>query len=101
MMVTSGIDIRNYERALEIIERQVEDMREGKFDERDLLFTKKSLVNHYRTVLDSPATLVDRAMYGLISGRTFELDQRLAAIEGATRQQVIDVAQRVAQDTIY
>lgn len=101
MLVTSGIDVANYDQAVEIINRQIEDMRRGDFDDMDLLFTQRALANIYRTLGDSPASLVDRAMYGLISGRSFDLDERLREIESVRRDEVVEVAQNVELDTIY
>ena len=101
MLVSSGIDVTNYEKTLEIIQRQVDDMRQGQFEDDDLLFTKRSLANTYRSMADNPAAWIDRSMYGLIVGQPFDLEKRLQEIEKVERDQVVAVAQTVDLDTIY
>lgn len=101
MLISSGIDPDNYEQALTIIQRQVDDMREGNFDETDLNHTKKSLHNAYRSMMDHSGSLIDRVMYGLMIGQPFQLEQKLQAIEEVTADQVVDVAKNVELDTIY
>ena len=44
IIIKSGIEPKNYEKALNIIKEQLEDMKNGKFDEKDMQNAKKIII---------------------------------------------------------
>lgn len=101
MDASSGIDPKNYERALELMQAQVAAMARGDFSEDELEATRAALRTGLRSVYDAPGALVDRTLLGVVNGKQRPPEETIAAIEKVTRDQIVEVAGRVKLDTIY
>ena len=53
LLVQSGVEAKNIERAREEILRQLDEVKQGHFDESEVEAAKMSLCNSYRTLSDS------------------------------------------------
>jgi len=101
MLISSGIEVNNYEKALEIINQQLSDMTQGDFTKEDLENTRSGLRNQFLVEEDSQGSVINRVLDGMMVGReenTAELLNRLAAV---TREDVARVAANVYLDTVY
>ena len=56
VIVNSGIEISNYEKALELIKKQIEEMKEGKFTEEEIENGKKRIIAAIKTISDEQDT---------------------------------------------
>ncbi|MCL6597151.1 MAG: insulinase family protein [Alicyclobacillus macrosporangiidus] len=101
VMIQTGIDPANRDRAEAIILEQVEALRRGDVAEEELAFTKRGLANQYRQSLDVPAALADIHFGGVLAGHTRTIDELLDAIEDVTLDQVVAAANRLQLDTVY
>ncbi|WP_029423241.1 EF-P 5-aminopentanol modification-associated protein YfmF [Alicyclobacillus macrosporangiidus] len=101
VMIQTGIDPANRDRAEAIILEQVEALRRGDVAEEEMAFTKRGLANQYRQSLDVPAALADIHFGGVLAGHTRTIDELLDAIEDVTRDQVVAAANRLQLDTVY
>ena len=50
IFIKCGIEIKNYEKALEIIRKQLEDMKKGIFTDEDIENAKKSIISGIRSI---------------------------------------------------
>ena len=101
LMITSGIDFPNYERAREIILLQVEQIKQGQITDNEYQWTKKALLNRYRSVADANKALSSHYLLGLINHKTESIDQFMKELEQVTKEEIIEVAQKIQLDTIY
>ncbi len=101
LTIQSGIEIANYQKALDIIRKQLEAMRRGEITDRELSQTRATLSNQLRERQDRPYELIDFAYHSLLSGREWSLDQLLKGIESVDKEDVRRVAEQVQLDTIY
>lgn len=101
LVVSSGIETRNFERALAIVEEQVAAMERGDISDEELRQTKLALADRLRVAQDSPSAIVARALGDILGGRRRELPEALAEIERVTREDVVRVASRIRLDTVY
>ena len=101
LTIQSGIEIANYQKALDIIRKQLEAMRRGEITDRELSQTRATLSNQLRERQDRPYELIDFAYHSLLSGREWSLDQLLKGIESVDKEDVRRVAEQVELDTIY
>ncbi|HHV78245.1 MAG TPA: insulinase family protein [Firmicutes bacterium] len=101
MMITSGIDPVNYEKALGIILEQLELMKRGDISEQEMNWTRSGIANRLKTAADSAMAqvLADAELRTASLGWT--LERRLEMLEGVTLDQVVEVAQAVKVDTVY
>ena len=101
IFINSGIEIPNYEKALEIIKEQLEDMKKGNFTEEDIENAKKYMVNGINSVEEEQDTEVTYYMGQELSGLNTSLATYKAEIEKVSRQQIIDIANKIQINTIY
>ena len=101
LLVQSGVETKNIERAENEILAQLEEVRKGNFTEEDLNAAKLSLCNSYHTLSDSPD-----ALEGWYLSRTFSDPLRTPESEAelvskVTAEQVAEAAGKVTLDTVY
>ena len=58
IFINCGIDIPNYEKALELIKEQIEDMKKGDFTEEEIQNAKKGIIATIKTIEDEQDTEV-------------------------------------------
>ncbi|SFU38267.1 Predicted Zn-dependent peptidase [Alicyclobacillus macrosporangiidus] len=101
VIIQTGIDPANRDRAEAIILEQVDALRRGDVADEELAFTKRGLANQYRQSLDVPAAMADIHFGGVLAGHTRTVDELLDAIADVTRDQVVAAANRLQLDTVY
>lgn len=101
MTIQSGIEIRNYEKAVQIIRDQLDAMQRGEFSAEDLARTKAMLSNQLREIQDSALERIGFDFSAAISGKEMTSEQFIADLEAVTPDQIVSAAQAVKLDTIY
>lgn len=101
MLVSSGIEVDNYDRALAEINVQLDAVRAGSFTDDDLEAAKKCLASDLRAVMDSPAALEGFWLSQNLLGLDFDPMELAALTESVTREDVIDVARSIVCDSVY
>lgn len=92
MYISSGIDWRQAEKVLKIINQQLEDMQKGKFNDTALLQTKEMIKNGLLQSDDSAHSTIERIYALSLVGKELSLEEWIQAIEGVTKDEVIQVA---------
>jgi predicted Zn-dependent peptidase len=100
-LIGSGIEIENYQQALEIIQEQVELIKQGNISREEMENTKRGLINQYKILGDSPYSLVNFFLDGVIGGREEGIDYFINKIEGIKKDDVVEASNKVFLDTIY
>lgn len=101
LVMMSGIDAANYERAAAIMKEQVQLIRDGQVSDEELSQTRATLVNQYREILDNPRLMIDFAYNGVLSGRPRLLAELVDQVSRVTLADVQRVAERLRLDTVY
>lgn len=101
IFVRCGIEIDNYEKALNTIKKQLEDMKKGNFDEKDIE-NAKNLITESVTSIPSEQDTEITYYYGQELSDTFvTIDEYIEKIKAQTKEQIIDLANQVNINTIY
>ena len=100
-LIGSGIEVKNYQQALEIILEQVELIRKGKITREEMENTRRALISMYKVVGDSPYNLVNFYTDGLVGEREEGIDYFIRKIEDVREDNVVEIAHRVHLDTVY
>lgn len=101
LTVQSGIEIVNYQKAVDIIREQFDQMRQGKFTDSEISQTRVMLINQLKERQDRAFDLVDAHYHGIVGGKERPLDQMIREIRQVTREEITAVAQKTTLDTIY
>lgn len=101
MLIQSGVESENLDKARTEIMAQLEAMQKGDFTEEEIEAAKLSILNAYRSTSDSLGALSGWYLSQAITGRPQTLAEAAAAIEAVTREEIIRAAGRITLDTVY
>ena len=101
IFIKCGIEIKNMEKALEIIMQQLEDMKQGKFIDEDINNAKKYMINGINSIEEEQDTEITYYIGQELSGINISLEKYLKEIQSVTREQIIDIANKIQINTIY
>ncbi len=101
IMVQSGIEKENEEKAITEINNQLKLMQDGNFTKEELEASIAGLKDTLMRVSDTPED-IDAWGYSQTTAKKFKTPQNIVEeIENVTAQQVADAAKKVTLDTIY
>ena len=101
IFIRAGIEISNYEKAVNIIKEQPEDMKNGKFTEEDIENAKKYMVAGIKTVQDEQDSEITYYMGQELSGKLIYFEDYINKINDVTREQIDQIAKNININTIY
>jgi len=101
IFVNCGIEIGNYEKALELIKKQIEDMKKGDFTEEDIENSKKSIIANIKTIYDEQDTGISYYFGQEMSRVKRTLEEYIEKIEEIDRDKIQNVADKVSVNTVY
>ena len=101
IVIRSGIEQKNYEKALEIIEKQIDDMKQGNFDETDMKNAKQLIVASFRSMEDEQDSTISYYFGKEMEQENADIATYISKIENVTKEQIVKVAQNVTINTIY
>ncbi len=101
IFVNCGIEIGNYEKALELIKQQIVDMKNGDFTEQDIENAKKGIIATIKTIDDEQDTGITYYFGQELSQVEVSIEEYRDKIEKVTKEDVIRIAENVAIHTIY
>lgn len=100
LIITSGIDKKDYKKAVSLIKKEIKNMVNGDFNEEDIKKAVSTYLNSCESVLDSPAAIVNNYVTSEYLG--FDLiDERIANIKKVTKDMIVNFAKKVHLDTIF
>ncbi|KKI92634.1 zinc protease [Bacillus sp. SA1-12] len=101
LMVMSGIEVENYQKAVTIIREQMAAMKQGDFSDQELEQTKAVIRNQLLETIDTPYGLVEIVYHNVIAQINRPFDEYLQGIDEVTKEDVVKLAEKVELDTIY
>lgn len=101
MVVSSGIEFRNYEKAKAEILAQLDNCRTGAFEDWELEGARRAVVSALRATMDAQGRLEDYWMGQAVAGLEEPPQDLVNRVEAVTREQVVAVAGKMELDTIY
>ena len=101
IFVICGIEISNYEKALNLIKKQLEDMKNGDFTEEEVENAKKAIISSIKTIDDEQDTSITYYFGQEMSGNQKSVEEYIERIGKVTKENVIQVANKVELNTIY
>lgn len=101
LMVDSGVEAKNREKAQAEILNQLEVMKRGEFSDEELENTLLTMKNSLYTVSDSLSGLEDWYMAQLMNGASRSPQEEAELLAKVTREDVMAAAQKVTLDTVY
>ena len=101
IFINSGIEISNYEKALELIREQIKEIKEGNFSEQDIEDSKKGIVSAIKTIYDEQDTAIMYYFGQELSGSNVSVEDYIKKMENIKKEEILDIAKNVKINTIY
>ncbi|WP_174735072.1 EF-P 5-aminopentanol modification-associated protein YfmF [Mesobacillus harenae] len=101
LMVMSGIEFKNYELAVKIINEQMEAMKAGDFTDNEIEQTKAVIENQILETIDTARGMVELLYHNVVAENKISIDDWLQGMRAATKEDIVKAAEKVELDTVY
>ncbi len=101
LTIQSGIELDNYDKATDIIKKQLEAMESGQYSETELSQTRAMIRNQLKEMQDSAFEIIAYDFNSILSGRERPVSDLIEAVEQATSDDIAKAARKTKLDTIY
>ena len=101
IFVTAGIEIDNFEKAVEIIKEQIEAMKQSNFSEEDIQNAKKVIISNIQSISDEQDTEIIYFLGQELTGNNASLEQYVEYVQAVNKEEIEDFAKKVNINTIY
>ena len=100
LLITSGISKENYSKIMILIDKEMQDMRDGIFTDVDLEKAKKYYLSSIEEIDDSLNQII-ASYFAVDKFQVDDIEKRKEMIMKVTAQDVINIANKVYIDTIF
>lgn len=101
MVVSSGVEPAQFDRAQEAILNQLDAVQRGDFTQDELVAAARTVANGLRGRLDSQGQVEDDQLTRLLFRTDGEGEDLIRSVESVTADQVVQVAKELRLDTVY
>lgn len=98
--IYSGIDSKNYEKVIDLINKEMDAIKNGKISEEELNVVKETYTNALINIEDNQVEIVDNIISEVFS-ETDSIKERIKNMNKVTIEDVKTVAKKIEIDTIY
>ena len=101
IFIKCGIDIPNYEKALKLIKEQLEQMKQGDFNEDDIKNAKLLISSTVGSITETQDSELTYYFSQELSDEFVSIEDYIAKINSVTKEQILNIANNVQINTIY
>ncbi len=101
IFINCGIEIKNYEKALEIIRKQLEDIKNGDFTDEDIKNAKKGIVSAINGIKDEQDTKIMYFLGQELTNMNVDLEQYISKVQAVNKDDILNIANKIKINTIY
>lgn len=100
MYITAGINAKNYKKALNLIKEEVDNMKNGNFDDSDMMKAKLTYITAYKEIKDSMSSILNTyANHEYLDSDL--LDEKEKNIMKVTKEDILKVIPKIYPDLVY
>lgn len=101
IIIRAGIELSNYDKTIEIIKKQLDDMKNGNITDDEFRSAKQLMLSTIKLIPEIQEDMVWFTFMQCITNENLTVEQYYKKIEQVTKEQVIEEAKNVSIDTIY
>lgn len=101
IFIRCGIEIQNYQKALDTIKEQLDDMKNGNFTGEDIKNSKELILASIEAITEEQDTEITYYYGQELADRFVSIEEYANKISDVTKQQIINLAKMVQINTIY
>lgn len=101
MMISSGIEIQNREKTERLINENLEAVKKGEITEEELVNTKKSLINGFKSSCDGIGGMSEFVFSQELGQTDYTIDEIIDYVEDVTVEDIVEAMKGIQEDTVY
>ena len=101
ILIQTGIEIENYDKTVKIIEEQLQDMKNGKISDEEFDSAKQLITSSIELIEESKEDMITFYFDQNLFDEHLNVTEYKEMIKKVTKEDVIKIAQKVKEDTIY
>lgn len=101
IIIKTGIEHKNYEKALQIIKEQIDDMKNGEFSDEDIQHAKELIIASFKSMQDEQDSEISFYFGREIQKESKDIDKQIKEVSEVTKQNIVDVANKIKINTIF
>ena len=101
IIIKTGIELKNYEKTLSIIRAQLQDMKDGKITDDEVKSAKQLATSSLKMIPESQDETITFSLDQDMYVENLTVEEYIKKVEAVTKEQIIDVANKVKINTIY
>lgn len=101
IFIRCGIEIPNYEKAVDIIKVQIEDMKKGEFSSEDIENAKRYLISGIKAIETEQDSGIVYYIGQELSKSNETLEEYIKKVEAVSKEKIVEFANSIQINTIY
>ncbi len=101
IFINCGIEIQNYDKAVEIIKKQLEEMKNGNFSNEEIEEAKQGIIASIKAIDDEQDSEIMYNFGQELSEMKYSIEDYIKKIQEVDKQKILNVANKVQINTIY
>ena len=101
IMINCGIEIKNYEQALEIIRKQLENIKQGNFSDEEIENSKQGIISAIKGIEDEQDTEITYYCGQELTSEQISIEDYIKYIQNVSREDILNIAKNIYVNTIY
>ena len=101
IIIKTGIEHKNYNKALKIIKDQIEEMKNGKFTDKDMQDAKELIIASYKSMQDEQDSEISFYFGREIQKECNDINKEIKKISEVSKEDIVELAKQVRINTIF
>ncbi|KNF09933.1 putative Zn-dependent peptidase [Gottschalkia purinilytica] len=101
MLIVSGIEFENFEKTVDIIKSQVDEVKKGVFTEDDIENAKNSIITSIKALTDDSFSLCEYILAQYLTNDDKTIDEFISNIRKVRKEDIVNAFQNIELDTTY
>ena len=100
LIVYSGINKNSYDKAVDLIKKELINMKKGKFETEEIDKAKENMIASIKTIEDSAGRIINMYYARELAGGD-EIEERIQKVNKVTKEDIVKLANKLKIDTVY
>lgn len=100
LIIMAGIDKENFKKTVDLIDKNMLEMKKGKFSDKDINIAKEYFSTALDEILESPDRIIDNYLMMEIMG-TDDIDVKREKMMQVSKNEIVKLAKKIKIDTIF
>ncbi len=100
LLIRAGINNSDFKKCLKLIEKEMNDIRKGKFSDEDINKAKEMYLTAIDEIKESESEIIS-SYYMIELLGTDDLETKVEKMKNVTKDEIIKVAKKIKIDTVY